>query len=410
MGCSAGGQKLLQEKRSAVERNEVLESDRRAQAARRWGIEDTTMHVTSTAPSQQLTRSGMRRRVVVIGNFDGLHRGHRALLETARTWAGSVGEVAVLTFWPPPARVLAAATAPPLLTSRTRKWELLAEAGVDRLIELPFDRALAEWSAERFIQELLLEKLDAAAVCVGYDFSFGKGRSGNTTLLRDRLQAAERAVLIVPAVGTADGGDATQLLCSSTAVRRLVQAGEVGQARRMLGRDMDCEGRVIHGQKRGRDLGYPTANLSMEAGLLIPGEGIYAGWAHVLSEAAVAPASGVFLARRAGRRYAAAISVGRNVTFAPMTQDPQGLGSPPLSVEVHLITDPSDGWLDLYGQDLRVGFAERLRGEVRFDSIPALVQQIAQDVEASRGLAERTWQVQGREPLRHPENGRGDGA
>ncbi len=371
------------------------------------------------APEQ---RSGRRRRVVVIGNFDGVHLGHQELFARARALlpATAAGEapplIVALSFWPHPVRVVAPAVAPPLITSRRRKQELLAACGVDILIEQPFDARFAALTPTQFVSELLVGSLQADAVCVGYDFNFGKGRSGNAEILSRLLAEAGVPTLVVPAysVPVATAAGTTLTVCSSTGIRRAVAAGQLGPAASLLGRPVEVEGEVVHGAARGRTLGFPTANLKPEAELL-PQVGIYAAWADVVgaSEAPSTHPAGpgqTLQSRPLIRRYPAAVSVGYNATFtgtsggdsagpaestASPTQDapgplPQGgtQGStwPQLSIEAHLIQPAGAPWLDLYGQTLRLSLVARLRDEERFDSVPALVAQIARDIDTAKTL------------------------
>lgn len=312
-------------------------------------------------------------RVVAIGNFDGVHRGHQQLLEAAAAAAGADppgpgGEVLVLSFWPHPARVLApSATPPPLITTRARKRELIAACGVDGLLEEPFTLALAALSPESFVTHFLLDALHATHVCVGYDFTFGKNRAGDNQLLAELLQRRGARLCVVPAF-TIPGADGLPLVCSSTRVRKAVQAGDVDLAARVLGRPMELEGVVVPGAGRGRTIGVPTANLAPETELA-PATGVYAAWAEFPD-----PASPLF-----GRRYQAAINVGYNPTFSTHDQA--------ISMEAHLLRAAGDEPLpDLYGQRLRLGLVARLRAEQRFPSVEALVQQIRLDIDTASAL------------------------
>jgi riboflavin kinase/FMN adenylyltransferase len=290
----------------------------------------------------------LRDPAVAIGNFDGVHRGHARLFEETRRLAGG-GEAVVLTFDPHPARVLAPAYAPPLITPLARKLELIAEAGLDAVVVQPFDRAFAAHSPAQFIDEVLVRGLGARRVIVGWDFTFGKGRAGNV----DALKADGRfGVTVVPPV-TIDG-----LVCSSTKVREFVAEGRVDGARLILGRPFEVEGEVVRGDGRGRTIGVPTANLKTTTELL-PKNGVYAGFGVVR-----------------GQRFAAAINVGTNPTF---------VADRPVVVEAHLL----DLDADLYGKTLRLELVERLRAEERFPSVEALVAQIKKDIEQARQVAAR---------------------
>jgi riboflavin kinase/FMN adenylyltransferase len=292
----------------------------------------------------------LRRPVVAIGNFDGVHRGHAFIFEQARQLAAGLdGEAVVLTFDPHPARVLAPEFAPPLITSLPRKLELIAQAGIDVTVVQPFDRAFASRTAPDFVTEVLAGGLGARHVVVGYDFTFGSKRSGDVKLLAELGPARGFGVTVIPPV-TVDG-----IVCSSTKVREFTLEGRVDGARLVLGRDPEVQGEVVHGDGRGRKIGVPTANLRPE-GELLPKNGVYAAWAERLSD---------------GKRWVAAVNVGTNPTFT---------ADHPVTVEAHLL----DCDEDLYGQRLRVGFVKRLRAEERFASLEALVAQIRRDIEETR--------------------------
>lgn len=297
----------------------------------------------------------LRAPAVAIGNFDGVHRGHAHIFGETRRLAGT-DEAVVLTFDPHPAKVLAPAYAPPLITPLGRKLELIAACGIDVTVVQPFDLAFAGLEPDRFVDEVLVGALGARVVVVGYDFTYGRRRSGTLDTLRAAGLRHGFQVHVVPAQ-TVDG-----LVCSSTKVREFVLEGRLDGARLLLGRDFEVQGEVVHGDARGRTIGVPTANLKSEQELL-PRNGVYAGWAEVVGKPG---------------RYGAAINVGTNPTF---------VRDMPVSVEVHLI----DAELDLYGERLRVGFIERLRAEERFPSVDALVAQIRRDVDAARAIfAERS--------------------
>jgi len=309
-----------------------------------------------TAVTATLGRE-LRRAAIVLGNFDGVHRGHQALIETARRLADNTGgEVVALTFDPHPARLLAPALAPPLIVSLDRRAELLGEAGVDVVVVEPFTRAFAAIEAEAFGAEVLGRDLRAAHVVVGYDFSFGKGRRGDTTMLGELGERHGFGVSIVRRVSIHG------LTCSSTKVREFVLEGRVEGAAVLLGRPFEITGTVVRGAGRGRGIGFPTANVQGEAELL-PKAGIYAARAQLLDDAGAVVAS-----------HVAALSVGTNPTFVA------GGG---LTVEAYLLD--FDG--DLYGRRLRLQLIERLRDELRFDSLDALTTQIAADVARTRELA-----------------------
>jgi riboflavin kinase/FMN adenylyltransferase len=296
----------------------------------------------------------LRQPVVAIGNFDGVHRGHAFIFHEAKRLAGAGAEAVVLTFDPHPAKVLAPALAPPLITPLARKLELIAAEGVDVTVVEPFDRAFAALGPVEFVDAVLVRALGARQVCVGANFTFGRARAGTVATLGELLGARGVGLDVIADV-TVDG-----MMCSSTKVREFVLEGRIAGARLVLGRDPEVEGVVVRGAGRGRTIGIPTANVKPDTEL-VPKNGVYAGWAE-------RPGS--------GRRFAAAINVGTNPTF---TVDQ------PVTVEAHLL----DADEDLYGARLRLGFVERLRDEQRFAGPAELVAQIRRDVAATRAALER---------------------
>ena len=293
--------------------------------------------------------------VVALGNFDGVHRGHAHLFaETRRRADARGGQAVVLTFAPHPAQVLSPQFAPPLITTPARKLELIAAAGIDCCVVEPFNSALAALSPEAFVDEILLAAIGAREVCVGYDFTFGKSRAGDTHMLRALGEARHFGVTVIEPVAV-EG-----MVCSSTKVRQFVLEGRVDGAALLLGRDFEVEGTVEKGAGRGRSIGVPTANLR-PATELLPHGGVYAGWALLES----------------GACHDAAINIGTNPTFAG--------GGSRMTVEAHLL-DFSGA--DLYGSQIRLGFGARLRDELRFPSVDSLVAQIRNDIEATRRLGQ----------------------
>lgn len=297
-----------------------------------------------------------RGSAVTIGAYDGVHRGHQALLAELRQRAEREGlATAVVTFDRHPASVVRPESAPLLLCDLDQKLELLEAAGVDRTVVVPFDRARADETAEQFVHEVLEEGLDARVVVVGEDFHFGHGRKGNVGLLRSMGKDAGFAVEGVSlrsAGGTAAGSEPI----SSTRIRRLVAEGHVRRAATLLGRPHQVRGTVVHGDHRGgAELGFPTANLDIPADIALPAVGIYAGWYQ----------------RPEGAPLATAVSIGRRPTFYE---------DGALLVEAFLL----DFAGDLYGEPARLSFVERLRDEVAFDSVDALVAQIDRDVVSTR--------------------------
>lgn len=292
---------------------------------------------------------------VAIGNFDGVHLGHQRLLQTAIAAARNLGgDAVVFTFDPHPAAVLAPHKAPALITSRARKLELLAQAGISACVLEPFTRELAAMSHEDFLQSIVVEILGARHIVVGYDFTYGRERAGTTATLRASGQARGIGVDVIEPVEV--GGVAV----SSTRVRELVRDGDVAGARALLGRDHDLDGTVIRGDGRGARIGVPTANLALDTTLL-PRGGVYAVRVRVLDDVAGA------------RALPAVANLGTNPTFVDRAE---------LSLEVHIL----DFAADLYGKRLRVELVERLRGEQRFAGIDALLAQIRTDIEQARAL------------------------
>ena len=286
-----------------------------------------------------------RPRRVAVGTFDGVHLGHREVIR---------GADAVLTFDPHPQSVVAPGSAPRLLTTIERKAELVAGLGVEELVIIPFDGAFAARSAQDFVDRVLVETLGATHVSVGENFRFGHKAQGDAAMLRDDPRFETRVVPLLEAEGE---------IVSSSHIRGLILAGEVAEAGRLLGEPFLVSGEVQHGDKRGRTLGYPTANLVPDPRYVTPGHGVYACRASVRGPDAEAV-------------FAAAVNVGVRPQFVT------GRGE---LIEAYLL----DFEGDLYGRRLRVEFLERLRGERRFDSVEALVEQMGRDVDATRQAAGR---------------------
>jgi len=282
-----------------------------------------------------------RERSLAVGEFDGVHIGHREVIG---------GADSVLTFEPHPRAVVAPDSAPKLLTPLAVKADLIAGLGVEELIVIPFDGSFSAQTAQEFIDHVLLERLGARAVSVGENFRFGNRAKGDTELLRAQDAFETRVARMVELDGE---------IVSSTHVRGLVTAGEVDVAARFLGAPFQMRGTVVHGDKRGRTLGYPTANLVPDSTLVVPGHGVYACIAEV-----------------GGTRHMAAVNVGVRPTFHT------GRG---LLVEAYLL----DFEGDLYGQELRLDFLRRLRGERRFETAEALVEQMHVDAQDARRIASR---------------------
>jgi riboflavin kinase / FMN adenylyltransferase len=281
-----------------------------------------------------------RARHVAVGEFDGVHLGHREVIRGADT---------VVTFEPHPRSVVAPESAPKLLTSLARKAELVASLGVQELVVVPFDAAFAALTPEEFVGQVLVDALGATKVSVGENFRFGHRQAGDTALLRSDDRFETRVVPLV---------EAGEEIVSSSHIRGLVAAGEVGEAARFLVDPFELRGEVVGGDRRGRDLGYPTANLVPDDAYVCPGHGVYACRAAV-----------------AGRgEWLAAVNVGVRPTFDT------GRG---VLVEAYLL----DFTGDLYGAELRLTFVERLRGERRFATVEALVEQMGLDVERTKAAA-----------------------
>jgi len=290
--------------------------------------------VTSLRDIPELPTGEARPRKVAIGTFDGVHMGHREVIR---------GNDTVLTFNPHPLSVLAPEKAPPLVMPHSIQRDVIGGLGVEELVVIPFDRDFSLRSAEEFVERVLVGQLGATSVSVGENFHFGHKAKGSPDFLRSRQEFETRVVPLVEVAGQP---------VSSTRIRDLVTSGDVKGAATLLGGPFIVQGPVVHGEKRGRELGYPTANIVPREGFVAPAHGVYAGWAN---------------------EHPAAINVGVRPTFQ------SSLG---LLVEPYLLD--FDG--DLYGQELKVAFAERLRGEQKFDSVDALKEQMAADVARTRDM------------------------
>ncbi len=307
---------------------------------------------------------------VCLGAFDGLHVGHQALLDRARARASHLG---LVTFDPHPQQVLAPERAPRLLHAPVQRRRVCTALGVEHLVLLPFDRAMAQTSPEDFVQQVLLDGLRPRAVVVGEDFRFGRARQGDGEALARLLAPAgievERvgAVPVPPAARSPQHDPQSKL--GATAIRRAVEAGEVERAGAMLGRWHSVAGTVVHGARRGRTIGFPTANIEAP-GAFLPEPGVYAGALAVWSPNGPA----------AGAVWPAVANLGRNPTFV------EGSGGAPLRLEAHVIDQ--DLGEHLYGLEVEFSFATRLRGEQRFDGPEALIQQIRRDVDAARAAVD----------------------
>lgn len=297
--------------------------------------------------------SDLGRTAVVIGNFDGVHHGHRRVLSRARVVADTEGLTLVaVTFDPHPMAVLRPDHAPTSLTTLPMRAELLGEAGADAVLAVPFDRDMASWTPEEFATRILVDALHACAVVVGANFRFGSRAAGDVgTLIRVGAEHGFTAEGI-----PLDGGP---MVWSSTYVRTCLATGDVEGAAEALGRPYSVRGVVVQGDQRGRELGYPTANVPIDTRLAAPADGVYAGWLRRLDTGDVLPA---------------AISVGTNPTFA---------GERERRVESYVL-DRTD--LELYGVEVEVSFVSMLRGMVAYTTVEALLVQMRDDVARARDV------------------------
>ncbi|WP_316529213.1 bifunctional riboflavin kinase/FAD synthetase [Kitasatospora brasiliensis] len=297
------------------------------------------------------------RSVVTIGSFDGVHRGHQLIIGRAVERARELGlPSVVVTFDPHPREVIRPGSHPPLLAPHPRRAELIAELGVDAVLVLPFTAEFSQESPETFVRQVLVDALHARLVIEGPNFRFGHRAAGNVALLGElgRADDFEVEVIDLKVCGTAGDGEPF----SSSLTRRLVEAGDMAGANEVLGRPHRVEGVVVRGAQRGRELGYPTANVETVPHSAIPADGVYAGWLTAQ-----------------GERMPAAISVGTNPTFDGTAR----------TVEAYAIDRVG---LDLYGMHVAVDFLDYLRGMEKFDSIDALLDRMADDVKRARELTD----------------------
>ncbi|WP_029068797.1 bifunctional riboflavin kinase/FAD synthetase [Jonesia quinghaiensis] len=303
-------------------------------------------------------REGSRPSVVTIGNFDGVHRGHQSVLDTVVSVANARGLASVVvTFDPHPAYVHRPQEAAPLLTGQKDKLELLQEQGIDATFVVPYNLEFAQHTPEAFIRTYIVEALHARTVVIGQDVRFGRGNSGDLTTLKSLGETYGFDVVVVDDFGFPDGGHRW----SSSVVRQLVYGGEMGAVTQLLGRQHRMRGIVVHGDARGRDLGFPTANMSADSSGMVPADGVYAGWVTVVG---------------GGEEFEhlpAAVSIGTNPTFDGQER----------RVEAYVID--RDG-LDLYGKEIIVEFVDRLRPTIAFDNMESLVTQMHDDVARAREI------------------------
>lgn len=292
----------------------------------------------------ELLKPEWERAVVCIGTFDGVHVGHQQVIQTAVEKAKSLEiPVIVVTFDRHPAVILNPSKAPKAIASLKMNLEQLQLQGVGLTVVLPFNAWLSRMSAEEFLQTILLDRLKAACLVVGHDFAMGNGREGNTEWLQGHLET-----IIVPPFEV-DG-----IRASSSAVREFVSSGELEKANRLLGRGFEVQGFVEHGQKLGRTLGFPTANIARSFDQVMPCDGVYA--ARFLVD---------------GQNYKAALAIGTRPAVGGITR----------TIEAFLLDYPGDS---LYGQHIRLRLEKYLRPEANFPSLEALKEQMAKDVEAVR--------------------------
>lgn len=297
--------------------------------------------------------------MLTIGVFDGVHRGHAQLISRAVKSAAVRGVPSVLmTFDPHPMEVVRPGSHPAQLTTLTRRAELVEELGIDVFLVMPFTQEFMKLTPGRYVHDLLVEKLHVAEVVVGDNFTFGKKAAGTVDTMRELGGRFGFEVDGVKLVGE------HAVTFSSTYIRACVDAGDMAAAADALGRPHRVEGVVVHGDGRGRELGFPTANVAPPMHAAIPADGVYAGWFTVL---AAGETVGV---TRPGKRAMAAISVGTNPTFSGRTR----------TVEAFVL----DTEADLYGQHVAVDFVQHLRGMRRFDSVDDLIRAMGEDVEQTR--------------------------
>lgn len=299
---------------------------------------------------------------VALGVFDGLHRGHRLLVDRAVELGGELGAAPVLvTFDPHPVEVVRPGSHPQVLTPLERRVQLAGELGVRAVFALPFDEEMASWEPAGFVDSVLVDGLDARAVVVGRNFTFGRRATGTAQTMVDLCTA--RGITCEVEDLLEEGGERV----SSSRIRRLLSSSHVAAAASILGRPHRVSGPVVHGAGRGgRDLGYPTANLELPVHTAIPADGVYAGWFTVLDDG---PVDGTIVP---GRRYPAAISVGTNPTF----------GDAKRSVEAFVLDESAD----LYGRIGAVDFVDHVRDMEKFSSVDELLVAMDRDVARTRGV------------------------
>lgn len=286
--------------------------------------------------------------VIAIGMFDGVHQGHRRVIDAARRLAGERGlPVNVFTFVEHPRTVLRPDAPVPLLTPWPEKLERLQGLGLDGCVAAHFTPDLAALSPQEFVERILVQQLGVRGVVTGFNFHFGRGQAGNTTVLAQLGQGHGFPVEVVSAIEAAGG------VVSSSRLRELIATGKIEDANVLLGYEYRLTGTVVHGDKRGRTIGFPTANMEVAREKLLPAYGVYACWVHV-----------------GAQRLPGIVNIGQRPTFDP----------PKLMIEAHLF----DWAGDLYGQEIAVSLVKRIRAEQAFPGIDALVAQITADCQVAR--------------------------
>jgi riboflavin kinase/FMN adenylyltransferase len=295
-------------------------------------------------------RRSFRNPVVTLGNFDGVHLGHQDIFKRVKEEAPKIqGEGVVITFEPHPLKVVAPEKFLPLLTPFRKKMMLIQKSGIETVLCIEFSLAFSEISPSEFVQSILVEKLKVKKVIIGYNYHFGKGQRGDAQTLKDAGKAFDFEVEIVEPLKVG------QTIVSSSKIRDLIQRGEIEGASILLGRDYPVIGRVVEGAKRGKILGFPTANLEI-SDELYPKVGVYAvevEWRQ--------------------QRFNGVANVGFNPTFLA---EPNGKGKP-VSLEVHLL----NFYRNIYGEEIEVDFKRRIRDEVRFESSSLLIEQVRKDIQ-----------------------------
>ena len=305
---------------------------------------------------------GSQGASVAIGVFDGVHKGHQTLLAHAVADAKRLGTMAVMvTFDPHPVEVIMPDKSPATLTPLPRRAELAAEYGIDAVFAIPFDKEIASWTPAEFFDRLLVDRLHACSVVVGTNFTFGYKAAGTAETLKSLCESRGIECRIEELLSDGEG------TVSSTAVRRALAEGDAQRAGQMLGRPHRVTGEVIHGVGRGgRELGYPTANLSADMSECVPVDGVYAGWFTVLDDG---PLDG---SMEPATRYPAAISVGTNPTFEGVDR----------TVEAFVLDESSD----LYGRHAAVDFVGHVRGMEKFNGVDELLEAMDRDVKIVRSI------------------------